>query len=59
MLHKRKPMILLSWLLAALLLAGCGAEPTPSPDTPAEQTVDFFAMDTFMSFRLYGAGRCV
>lgn len=55
MLHKRKPMILLSWLLAALLLAGCGAAPTPSPDTPAEQTVDFFAMDTFMSFRLYGA----
>lgn len=54
MMHKGKKMILLAWLMAAALLAGCGGAPTPPPESPSEQSVDFFAMDTYMSFRFYG-----
>lgn len=49
---RHKKLMLVPWLLAALLLVGCGPKPTPPPDT--EQSADFFAMDTFMSFRFYG-----
>ena len=56
MLHKPKQSILTALLLAAALLTGCasGTTPDPEPEGPAEHAADFFAMDTYMSFRVYG-----
>jgi len=51
MLQKRKKSTLLCALLAAVLLAGCGGGVSPEPE---EQSADFFAMDTYMSLRIYG-----
>ena len=51
MINKLKNPIIAAWLLAAVLLTGCGGAPA---DSPPERSVDFFAMDTYMSFRFYG-----
>lgn len=56
MLQKRKKMLLLCALLAAVLLVGCGGGTGTTPEVPAgptELSADFFAMDTLMSFRIY------
>lgn len=54
MLRTTKPAFYILCLLTALLLTGCGGSSTPSPEPAAEHSVEFFAMDTYMSFRFYG-----
>ena len=51
MLRNRKPIVLL-WLLAVLAVCGCGARQPAEPEP--ERTAAFFAMDTYMTFRIYG-----
>lgn len=46
----RRSFILI--ICAICLLAGCG----PRPDKPAENSISFFAMDTYMNVRAWGAG---